>query len=156
MRFVIIAGLAAVLLCNNSYGQENIYTWRDKEGVLNITDYPPPGDAELLEISQSHREEAIKLLRERRILQAKIEEYLREKRREQEELREQARKAAAMEEAAELLEEAENMRNVQGELRKRRRFGWKAESLEEKAKELIMDSERVEKPDDTKKKSSGY
>lgn len=40
-----------VLLAGTCHGGNNNYTWKDAHGTLNITDYPPPEDAEIIDIS---------------------------------------------------------------------------------------------------------
>ena len=64
IRLIILA-LATVLAWDIGYCQDNIYTWRDKNGVLNITDVPPPQGAEILDISPSYRQQAEKYQRQR-------------------------------------------------------------------------------------------
>lgn len=56
----IIIAVLSVFLSSFSYGadNENIYTWKDKNGVINITDTPPPSSAELIATSPSYRKKA--------------------------------------------------------------------------------------------------
>jgi Zn-dependent protease with chaperone function len=70
IRFILLL-FVSLVLCDLKicYGQEYIYTWKDKNGVLNITDYAPPTDAQILDISPSYREEAEKYRRQQRMFQ---------------------------------------------------------------------------------------
>lgn len=71
---IIILSLASILLWESGYCAESIYTWRDKNGVLNITDYAPSPGAEILEISPSYRDKAEEYWRQRRLLQERIDQ----------------------------------------------------------------------------------
>jgi hypothetical protein len=158
---IILTALTFSFIINEAWCQENIYTWRDQNGVLNITDYPPPAGADLLEISPSHREEAMELLHRRRMLEAKIEKYLREQEEKRQASTERKQKIAAQEEAARLLKEAEEMREgVRGDIEKHRRYDRRAEKLEEKAKEIIrnpgLTDREIEKGDIEEDSPSGY
>lgn len=72
--WIVILSLASIMLWESGYCAENIYTWRDKNGVLNITDHAPPPGAEILEISPSHREKAEEYWRQRRLQQERIDQ----------------------------------------------------------------------------------
>lgn len=104
IRLFILA-LAIVLLWDNGYGQDNIYTWRDKDGVLNITDVPPPQGAEILEISPSYREQAEEYWRQRQLHQ--------ERRRQAEQQRMEEQTAEAERREAEARQEAELLREIE-------------------------------------------
>jgi hypothetical protein len=80
---IIILALVSVILWDNGYCADNIYTWRDKNGVLNITDYAPPHDAEILEISPSYRDKAEEYWRQRRLHQERIDQTAQQKRMEE-------------------------------------------------------------------------
>jgi len=164
MQYLIILITAiSVLFWNTGYCEDNIYTWKDKNGVLNITDAPPPAGAELIETSPGHREEALEILRQQQILQEKRAHFQREIELEQQAAREKKQNLEAQEEAAALMEEAEEMREgVSGGLRKRSRYERRAQRLEEQAQEILenpdlagekkMGNTQDEKP----RKSSGY
>ena len=48
---VILFTLLTAMLVGTSNGAQFNYTWKNAEGVLNITDYPPPEDVEIIDIS---------------------------------------------------------------------------------------------------------
>jgi hypothetical protein len=48
---IILTSVLTLLLAGISSGAEFNYTWKDTEGNLFITDYPPPDGAEILEVS---------------------------------------------------------------------------------------------------------
>ncbi|GAB4336681.1 MAG: hypothetical protein Kow0089_07260 [Desulfobulbaceae bacterium] len=64
-KTVILPVLLSLFLSIPAPGAENIYTWRDEQGILNITDQPPPAGAEILDVSPSRRNEAEQLQRAR-------------------------------------------------------------------------------------------
>lgn len=121
---IIILALATGLLWNSGYCEENIYTWKDKNGVLNITDYPPPPEAEILDISPSHRAKAEEYWRQRQLQQERMEQA--EQRRIQEEQAAEARtkEAEAYREADRLLKKAQEVKEEQRPPRKRRGYGY--------------------------------
>jgi len=51
MRSVIIAVTLLFCAATSGYAADAIYTWKDKNGVLNITDAPPPAGAVVLDVS---------------------------------------------------------------------------------------------------------
>jgi hypothetical protein len=52
MNTKIIFLTVLMLFCAGiSYGARFHYTWKDKEGTLNITDYPPPEGTQIIDIS---------------------------------------------------------------------------------------------------------
>ncbi len=69
---IIIVAILSVFLSSIGYGGDNIYTWKDEQGVLNITDYVPPYGAEIINISPSPREAAEKLQAQRLIRQKRL------------------------------------------------------------------------------------
>ncbi len=48
---IILFTLLTVMIVGTSNGEQFNYTWKDAEGVLNITDYPPPDGIEIIDIS---------------------------------------------------------------------------------------------------------
>ena len=55
---VIILIILSAFFSSISYGAENIYTWKDEQGVLNITDQSPPDGVEIIDISPSNKKAA--------------------------------------------------------------------------------------------------
>ncbi len=39
-----------VMIAGNSIAERYNYTWKDTKGVINITDYPPPEDIEIIDV----------------------------------------------------------------------------------------------------------
>lgn len=50
-KIILTVALTLLLLAGICYGALFNYTWKDAEGDLFITDYPPPDGAEIIEIS---------------------------------------------------------------------------------------------------------
>lgn len=48
---LILTTFLTLFLAGMCYGAEFNYTWKDAEGNLYITDYPPPDGAEIIDIS---------------------------------------------------------------------------------------------------------
>lgn len=120
---IIILTLATVLLWNSGYCEENIYTWKDKNGVLNITDYPPPPEAEILDISPSHREKTEEYWRQRQLQQERIEQAEQRKKQEEQAAEARAKEAEAYREADQLLKRAQEVKE-EPPPRKRRGYGY--------------------------------
>jgi len=49
-KIILLLAVLMVLLAESSLAARFNYTWRDADGVLNITDYPPPEDAEVIDV----------------------------------------------------------------------------------------------------------
>mgnify|MGYP005621352413 CR=1 FL=1 len=96
---IFMAMLSVFLWLGFGYCGENIYTWKDRDGVLNITDHAPPSGAEIIDISPSYREKTEELWHQRRIRQQEIAES--EQRRLREQQAEAERKEAASRKRAE-------------------------------------------------------
>lgn len=152
--------LFSLFLWNYCYSQGNIYTWKDKNGVLNITDTPPPSGAEILDVSPSHTQEARESRRKLQEVQEEIHQERLEKRQQQQAIQERKEKAAALDKADELREKAEEMREgVEGGIRKRRRYEIRAERLEQQADRLIENPELIDQMGEKEKDDgtgSGY
>lgn len=48
---MILSTVLTLFLAGICYGAQFTYTWKDAEGKLLITDYPPPDGAEIMDIS---------------------------------------------------------------------------------------------------------
>ena len=49
-KAILLLAVLTALLAESSLGARFNYTWKDADGVLNITDFPPPEDAEVLDV----------------------------------------------------------------------------------------------------------
>ena len=139
---VIAIAILSVFLAGISYGAENIYTWIDKQGVLNITDQHPPDGAEIIDISPSHRKEAERIEQERFI---QYENMLREQ--EQQRMKtqiSQKRKIEAEEQkkADELYHQALSENEVKGTRRIKR---WSYRKARIHYREALHASDKAEK-----------
>jgi hypothetical protein len=113
----IVLFLATFLLWDCGYGEEFIYTWKDEKGVLNITDYAPPTGSEILDISPSHREKAEEYWRQRQLQQERM--YQAEQQRKMEQ---QAAEAETYREADQLLERAEEKKEIAPPVKKKKGY----------------------------------
>lgn len=50
-KIILFFAILSLMLAGVSSAARYNYTWKDADGVLNITDYPPPEDVEIIDIS---------------------------------------------------------------------------------------------------------
>lgn len=122
MQRVVLLIMATILWWTNGYCEENIYTWRDRHGVLNITDYPPPPDAEILDISPSYKQQAEEYWRQRGLQQERIRQMEEQRKREEQAAAAEKKEAEARREAEELLKRAPQMKEAERPVRKKRGY----------------------------------
>lgn len=141
---MVILLLAMIQPLSTARGEEYIYTWKDRNGVLNITDYAPPPGAEILEISPSRRKEAEEYWRRRQILREEAEKAQQRKRMEQKAARARQGEADARREADEYYEKARRMvEGAAGSREKKRRYLRRAKRLAEQGEKKIREAEEI-------------
>jgi hypothetical protein len=116
---IIILALVSFVLWESGYCAENIYTWRDKNGVLNITDYAPPPGAEILEISPSYRNQAEEYWRQRRLQQERIDQAAQQKTREEQAAAARKKEAEARQRADQPQESAQETKDKKSPVKKK-------------------------------------
>ncbi|MDD3619797.1 MAG: hypothetical protein RBR09_07155 [Desulfobulbaceae bacterium] len=119
---ILLLTVATILWWADGYCEENIYTWKDKNGVLNITDHAPPSDAEILDISPSHRQQAEEYWRQRREIQERARQAEEERRMKEQAAAAERREAEARRQAEELMERARRMEEMRKPERKKRGY----------------------------------
>lgn len=150
---ILFLALALVLPWGLAHGEEYIYTWKDRNGVLNITDYAPPPGAEILEISPSHRKEAEEYWRRRQMLREKAERAAQQKRMQQAAAGAAQSEADARQEADAYFEQAGQMvEGVKGSGEKKRRYFRRAKRLADHGEKKIHEAERRRKEAERLKK----
>lgn len=142
---IIIVALLSVFLFSIGYGTENIYTWKDEQGVLHITDNRPPYGAEIIDVSPSYRKAAEEIQAQRLIRQKSLFQKQERQRMREEAVQARRVEAEALQLAEESLQQAESLRQVKGKLEKKRRYYRKAERYEKKAEEALKKAEAAGK-----------
>jgi len=154
---IIIIVLSAMFIWNIGYCQEDtIYTWKDKNGVLNITDAPPPPDAELLDSSPGHRKEAEAY--QLQLMEKEKRSYREQQRKivEQQATEARQKEADAARRADELYQKAEEMtQGVEGPKRVKRRVKNRASELVNKAQKAEQQAVAAGKKADALEKQLG-
>ncbi len=146
MRYrVILAAVVSVFLWTISYGAENIYTWRDKNGVLNITDQAPPDGVEILDVSPSYRKKAAQQEQSRQVRRQKSYQYTNQKILQQKADQARKQEAEALQRADELYSKAQAASEVKGKRKKKRRFYRRARRYQKQAEEAVAQAERAAK-----------
>jgi len=154
----MIIGVLFLFLTSVNHGAENIYTWKDKEGVVNITDQPPPPGAEIIDVSPSYRKEAEELQRER---MNRIDKIRQDRDRQQQmnqlsELRKIEKEALqAAEEFMELANNSYSRAERAQDKERNRRLKSKGQGYETKYKEALARAEKAKNEAEMLEKSLG-
>lgn len=143
-RTCSLVTLLVLFIGTQVYGGENIYTWKDAEGQINITDNPPPDGVELLDTSPAPPKPAVEPKKQaqpatRQVTSQSVQQ--RNKLLNQAAIL-RAEEAAAWQKAEEIIAEAEELRNKTGARAKRKnRYRRHATVLEQEAGEFIKKAE---------------
>ncbi|HHO47254.1 MAG TPA: DUF4124 domain-containing protein [Desulfobacteraceae bacterium] len=120
------------------------YTWKDEQGVLNITDYPPSEGVEILDIRPVPRQQvkrharppeaarAADAQKSRRLLEGQAARY-------------RAEEAAARHEAVSLLREAQHLRSRSAIRKVKRKYRRWAAVMESEARQLVHRADALAK-----------
>lgn len=136
-KVILLLTVLVVMLAESSIGARYNYTWRDAGGILNITDYPPPEDAEVIDVR------VIPLPDEK---QVPPEVKQREVQQEQDQTRNRLLAEAASlrneeatlrQEAAGLTDEAQELRRLAKKKRYAGKYRVRAAKKEKEAEELL-------------------
>lgn len=136
-KAILLLAVLMVLLAESSVDARFNYTWRDADGVLNITDYPPPEDAEVIDVR------VIPFPDEKQITpEVKQPEVQQEQDQTRNRLLAEAaslrnEEATLRQEAAELIDEAQELRRLAKKQGNKRRYRLRAAKKEKEAEELL-------------------
>lgn len=148
MRLKIVLLIAALILFTAGIctGARFNYTWKNKDGVLNVTDYPPPEGTEIIEIS------IIPTIPEQKkaapAADIKAQKKMQGPNEEQRRLMAEAyalrnEELLLRQEASRLLEEAREQRRLGKLQRYKERYRRRASKKEKEAQELISQADSL-------------
>ncbi|MDD3618838.1 MAG: DUF4124 domain-containing protein [Desulfobulbaceae bacterium] len=142
-RYVWLIVLS-LLVYGAGHAGVNNYTWKDAQGVLNITDYPPPEGVEILDIRPVPRQRvkrparppeaarAADAQKSRRLLEGQAARY-------------RAEEAAVREDAVSLLQEAQHLRSRSAIRKVKRKYRRWAAVMESEARQLVHRADALAK-----------
>jgi len=143
---VILFTLLTVMIVGTSYGEQFNYTWKDAEGVLNITDYPPPDGLEIIDISVirlSNKKQAAPVVKKQNRQQNQSAtqnvQLAASLRKEEAELRQKA---------TNLDDEAQELRRIGNRQRHKRNWRYRANIKVKEADELIRQADSLSRKAD--------
>jgi hypothetical protein len=138
---VILLILLTVMIVGTSNGEQFNYTWKDAEGVLNITDYPPPDGIEIIDISVirlSNKKQAAPVVKKQNKQQnqsatqnVQLAASLRKE------------EAGLRQKATNLDDEAQELLRIGNRQRHKRSWRYRANIKENEAEELIRQAESL-------------
>ena len=142
-KVILFTLLAVMIVGGNSNGEQFNYTWKDAEGVLNITDYPPPDGIEILDISVirlSNKKQAAPVVK-------KQDEQQNQSATQNLQLAASLRKEEAelRQKATNLDDEAQELRRIGNRQRHKRSWRYRANIKVEEANELYRQAESLSK-----------
>lgn len=141
VKIIAIALLSVFLSCF-SYGSENLYTWIDEQGVLNITDTYPPAGAKIIDTSPSYRQQAEEIEKARFLLEQKRLLELNQKRIEAQLVQAERIKTDAQKKTDELMQKAIYENEKKGT---RRTMRWARRKARMYYHEALQASQQAEK-----------
>ncbi len=142
LRIYILTALFILCMVHPMSGGENIYTWKDAQGEIHITDQSPPDGVEIIDSSPAPPKPDMKSTEK----QPKAGKVTRQNVQQREKLLKEfteyrAEEAAAWKKAEELIAEAEELRSRSAIQKVKRKYRRRARALEEEAGEVIKKAE---------------
>ena len=155
MKKVILFTILTVMIAGISNGAQYRYTWKNAEGGLNITDYPPPENVEIIDIT------VISLPNEKQVVPVIKKQDVRHNKNATQE-RQLAQAASLRKEEAKLRQNATNLKDEAQELlrignkqRHKRSWRYRASIKEKEAKGFIRQAESLaRKAEDLERQAS--
>ena len=143
---IILCTILMLFLSGMSYASRFNYTWIDADGTLNVTDYPPPGNAEIIDISAipSPPKKQVDVLSADEMKQKKLLKQSQEKKRlmaQAEKLRDQ--EAELRQQASRLIDEAKEQRRLSKLNRYKGKYRRRASNKEQEAQDLIAQADSL-------------
>ena len=148
-KIIILLAVLLLMIAETAIAARYNYTWKDADGGLNITDYPPPEDAELLDVRVIPMPETKEITPTRRQNELIQEQNETRKRLllKAESLKEE--EARLRQRAAELIGEAGELRRISKKLHYKSRHRLRAAKKEEEAEELLNRADSLSKEAET-------
>ena len=141
---IILCTMLTVMITSTSNGAQYNYTWKDADGVLNITDYAPPEGAEILDINvipKQDKKQASPDIQEQNALQNQNAAQNRQRQFEAASLRNEA--AKLRQNAANIAEEAKELSRIANLQKRNRRLLVLSNSNAKKAEELFSQADSL-------------